>query len=192
MIGAARKKEIAIRDERIAAAYRSGASQKEIAECEGISRALVSIALKKMGARLDSDAAMARWREAGRNPEVRRRANQANLRPIADRFLAKAVKGENSDDCWAWSGAFDGNGYAQIRHEGRNSKASHVSLALDGRPRENNLYALHTCDNPACTNPKHLWWGTQQENMQDALKKGRSNLDGLALGLPARLAGGAR
>ena len=31
----------------------------------------------------------------------------------------------------------------------------------------------HTCDNPACINPRHLWVGTDLENQQDKVKKGR-------------------
>jgi hypothetical protein len=36
------------------------------------------------------------------------------------------------------------------------------------------LGVLHTCDNPPCCNPNHLWLGTQLENIADRHSKGRS------------------
>lgn len=37
------------------------------------------------------------------------------------------------------------------------------------------MVVLHTCDNPRCINPDHLRAGTQSENVQDMLQKGRDN-----------------
>jgi hypothetical protein len=38
------------------------------------------------------------------------------------------------------------------------------------------LYVLHTCDNRACCNPKHVYAGTQKRNHQDSVERGRSKL----------------
>ena len=35
------------------------------------------------------------------------------------------------------------------------------------------MLVLHSCDNPACINPEHLFLGTQSDNIMDALKKKR-------------------
>ncbi len=186
-VGAARKAEIAKRDDRVAAAYRSGEFAGSIAQREGISRPLVSLILKQQGSRLSEDEARRRWIQASHTPAARQKASEANTRPLAERFAEKVEKGASPDGCWIWAGALDGVGYPQIYMSGRRGKASHASLVLDGRPRPVGLNALHTCDNPICVNPKHLWWGTQLENIRDAKSKGRLNLTGLALGLAARL-----
>lgn len=37
------------------------------------------------------------------------------------------------------------------------------------------LVICHRCDNPECTNPDHLFAGTQKDNMMDCSAKGRVN-----------------
>lgn len=55
----------------------------------------------------------------------------------------------------------------------RTGLATHISLALAGRPRPGDAHACHTCDNPQCVNPAHLWWGTLTDNNRDMHAKGR-------------------
>lgn len=33
----------------------------------------------------------------------------------------------------------------------------------------------HSCDNPPCVNPEHLWAGTDRDNTMDKINKGRAN-----------------
>lgn len=35
------------------------------------------------------------------------------------------------------------------------------------------IYVCHHCDNPGCCNIEHIFLGTQSENMQDCIDKGR-------------------
>lgn len=56
---------------------------------------------------------------------------------------------------------------------GANVQATHVALALDGRPLRAGFWALHHCDYKPCHNPKHLYEGTIANNVQDTYDRGR-------------------
>ena len=71
--------------------------------------------------------------------------------------------------CWLWLGSLD-NGYPTFREGGRKSSVTRAVLGLN--PGDG-LQACHRCDNPPCMNPAHLFAGTHEDNMRDALAKGR-------------------
>lgn len=61
------------------------------------------------------------------------------------------------------------------------TQASHASLHLfKGEPLPLRGVPMHSCDVPECINPEHLSVGTQSDNVQDAIRKGRYRNGALA------------
>jgi hypothetical protein len=110
-----------------------------------------------------------------RKPQVSRYDPDDHL---AERFW-KRVDRKGADECWPWTGPVSQRGYGMITLRSKPVRATHIAMKLDGRDRPDGLHALHTCDNPVCVNPSHLWWGTHVENMHDMIAKGRSRLKGV-------------
>lgn len=85
----------------------------------------------------------------------------------------------NGSECFGWSGAKDGKGYGLLSsrkgHGCSPEKAHRVSYEKEYGEIPKGKKILHKCDNPECTNPKHLFAGTQKDNMQDCSRKGRLN-----------------
>ena len=95
-------------------------------------------------------------------------------RPLVSRFWAK-VSIRDVDECWPWCGAIVGGGYGRIRVDGRHYPAHRAAWELfHGEKMPKELHACHTCDNPGCVNPHHIFPGTHSDNMRDASAKGRS------------------
>ena len=79
-----------------------------------------------------------------------------------------------SDGCWLWQGGGrDKDGYGLMEYQGKMLRATALSLSIDGRPVPKGQYACHTCDNPPCVRPDHLYPGTPTQNMADAIARGR-------------------
>lgn len=88
-----------------------------------------------------------------------------------DRFEKKLIK-DNLTGCWNWNAGY-GRGYGLFYMEGKHQGAHRASYKLYKGPIANGLSVLHSCDNPNCVNPDHLFLGTHDDNMKDKVKKSR-------------------
>lgn len=77
--------------------------------------------------------------------------------------------------CWLWKGGKTSGGYGAFNAANNIHGAHRYSYELHNGPIPEGLWVLHTCDNPSCVNPAHLFIGTQQENIEDMIEKGRGN-----------------
>ncbi len=81
------------------------------------------------------------------------------------------VRGDN--ECWEWTAGKSDWGYGLLTVSGKRLKASRISWWIHKNQDPWELDVLHTCDNPPCCNPNHLFLGTQKDNSQDMTQKGR-------------------
>lgn len=93
------------------------------------------------------------------------------LSPASDRFWKKV---DRSCSCWTWLGPRNDHGYGRWRYSGKKWNAHRVAWIFSIGLIPVGLHVLHRCDNPACVNPKHLWLGTHQDNVDDRERKGRN------------------
>jgi hypothetical protein len=98
----------------------------------------------------------------------------------AERFWARVDQGPRPDDCWGWRGSRDRKGYARLGVTGRKVVLAHrFSWCIHQGPIPDGMCVLHSCDNPPCTNPQHLFLGTRVDNNEDMRSKGRANSAGV-------------
>lgn len=90
----------------------------------------------------------------------------------ADEFNRLVSRGQ-FDDCWPWLGTVGHHGYGRVSWNGRAHQAHRVSWMLTRGPIPVGMVICHSCDNPICVNPNHLWMGTQRDNVDDCKSKGR-------------------
>lgn len=89
------------------------------------------------------------------------------LNTIEDFWNKVDIREEN--DCWNWLEGRWQNGYGRYKYHYKSWRAHRFALIISGKvPEEFEGIVRHLCHNRKCCNPKHLAWGTHQDNMNDA------------------------
>lgn len=104
------------------------------------------------------------------------RAERARDR-LAQRFWAKVAIG-GDEDCWPWTGRLNENGYGVFDLDSTPNIASRIAYMLANGVDPSEAMVCHSCDNPPCCNPSHLWLGSHGDNMKDMALKGRAHVIG--------------
>lgn len=96
---------------------------------------------------------------------------------IAMRVL-RLVDMRDDDECWPFKGRLN-HGYGVIGYGQRDHLAHRLVFQIIKQSNIDGMIVCHSCDNPRCCNPGHLWLGSQQDNMADMKRKGRCRNGGL-------------
>ncbi len=104
---------------------------------------------------------------------ARRNPGLNSIATESDHFWSRVDK-RGPEDCWEWQGSTPGFGHGRFHTlDGKYVYAHRYSYELNHGPVPADLYVCHTCDNPPCVNPAHLFLGTHHDNMGDMRAKGR-------------------
>lgn len=137
----------------------------QLAKHFGVSEHTLATRLSKCGIRRSHAArvAMNGWKAAGK------------LQTREQRFWQKVVK-RGHDACWGWAGRVEpASGYGYLSVRDRPVLAHRFAWELaNGRKLRSGEQVNHTCDTRSCTNPRHLYAGTQYDNIHDMLRRGRA------------------
>lgn len=89
--------------------------------------------------------------------------------PVTD-LMSRWKPGQNG--CMEWTGA-TARGYGYVTYKRQTQPITRVIWTFLHGPIPQDMVVCHSCDNPLCINPGHLFVGTQKENLDDMIKKGR-------------------
>ena len=92
-------------------------------------------------------------------------------KPLATRIMSNVDVNENN--CLVWNKSVSHNGYGLMNVGGKNARVHRVAFELAFGYIPEGKQVCHSCDNPPCCNPSHLFLGTAKQNAEDRQNKGR-------------------
>lgn len=92
---------------------------------------------------------------------------------LISKFWLSIEKSSDSTTCWRWIGPKTDQGYGRVSAGKTDYRAHRVSWVIHNGRIPYGYVICHSCDNPECTNPSHLFIGTVIDNNADAIAKGR-------------------
>jgi hypothetical protein len=112
-----------------------------------------------------------RWRRYGSPVGGRRFKFLGDIR--GEDFWTLVDRSGGEDSCWPWTHGDNGVGYGRVRHGGESFYAHRLAYENANGLIPDGLEVCHSCDNPPCCNPAHLFLGEHVDNMGDMKAKGR-------------------
>lgn len=90
-----------------------------------------------------------------------------------DEFLRSYGWTVTDTGCWEFKGPKNLDGYGRVRYKRRKTMAHRIAHEAWIGPIPDGLFIRHKCDNRPCINPDHLETGTNAQNVQDKMDRGR-------------------
>lgn len=103
------------------------------------------------------------------------------MRRNTEQSFWKHVDIRTPDECWIWRGVVT-KGYGQFRVNVHRWSAHRLAYHFAHGEIPDGKLVCHSCDNPLCVNPAHLWIGTALDNNADRSHKGRTSHNSINYG----------
>ena len=89
-------------------------------------------------------------------------------------MLLNRIQIDQTTGCWNYTRYRDKKGRAKTQIGSKSINTARLAFIVFKQTPIGNHCVCHSCDNPACINPEHLWLGTQLDNIKDRDAKRRT------------------
>lgn len=91
---------------------------------------------------------------------------------VQELIAARSIPEPNSG-CWLWDAACDRDGYGRLKHRRTSYIATRAAYEAFHGVSPKGWLVMHGCDNAFCVNPKHLFLGSNAQNIAASVARGR-------------------